>query len=59
MTQEMSRRFPLFEEALLVLRHGTQTERYTKVTAAVQNVIQGYHVIYDEKTKNYYPGITG
>ena len=51
MTQEMSRRFSLFEEALFVLRHRTQTEQYTTVTAVVQNVIQCYHVIYDEKKR--------
>ena len=51
MTQEMSRRLSLFEEALFVLRHSTQTERYTTVTAVVQNVIQCYHVICDEKKR--------
>ena len=47
---EMVRVFSLFEEALLVFEAQDPTiEWYTKVAAAVQNAIQCYHVIYDEK----------
>ena len=50
--QEMARRFSLFEEALLVFEaQDLNVERYTKVAAAVQNTIQCYHVIYDEKKR--------
>ena len=49
-TQEMARGFSLFEEALLVFEaQDPNIEWYTKVAAAVQNAIQCYHVIYDEK----------
>ena len=41
MTQEMARGFSLFEEALLVFEaQDPNVERYMKVAAAVQNVIQ-------------------
>ena len=33
-------------------------ERSVKFAAAVQNAIQCYHVIYDER-KSYYPDVTG
>ena len=36
----------------------TQVELYTKVAAAIQNAIQCYCVIYEEK-KRYYPDIIG
>ena len=50
--QEMTRGFSLFEEVLLVFEaQDPNVERYTKVAAAVQNVIQCYHVIYDEKKR--------
>ena len=58
-TQEMARGFSLFEEALLGLGHRTQTERYTKVAAAIQKAIQCYCVTYDEEKKSYYLDITG
>ena len=48
--QEMARGFSLFEEALLVFEaQDPDTEWYTKAAAAVQNAIQCYRVIYDEK----------
>ena len=48
--QEMARGFSLFEEALLVFEaQDPNVERYMKVAAAVQNAIQCYRVIYDEK----------
>ncbi|KAJ8778770.1 hypothetical protein J1605_013447 [Eschrichtius robustus] len=57
--QEMARGFSLSEEALLVFEaQDPNVERYAKV-AAVQNAIQCYRVIYDEKKKSYYPDITG
>ena len=57
--QGMARGFSLFEEALLVFEaHDPNIERCTKFAAAVQNAIQCYCVIYDEK-KSYYPDITG
>ena len=50
--QEMAREFSLFEKALLVFEaQDPNVERYTKVAAAVQNVIQSYHIIYDKKKK--------
>ena len=56
--QEMTRGFSLFEEGLLVFEaQDPNIEWYTKVVAAVQNTIQCYHVIYDEKKKSYYPDI--
>ena len=52
MTQEMARGFSLFEEALLVFEaQDPNVEQYTKVAAAVQNAIQCYRVIYDEKKR--------
>ena len=53
MMQEMTRGFSLFEEA-----QDPNVEWYRKVAAAVQNAVQCYCVIYDEK-KSYYPDITG
>ena len=48
--QEMARGFSLFEEALLVFEaQDANIEWDTKVAAAVQNAIQCYCVIYDEK----------
>ena len=44
--------FSLFEVALLVFEaQDLNIERYTKVAAAVQNAIQCYRVIYDEKKR--------
>ena len=58
--QEMARGFSLFEEALLVFEaQDANIEQYRKVAAAIQNAIQCYDVIYDEKKKSYYPDITG
>ena len=48
--QEMARGFSLFEEALLKAQH-LKAEWYTKVAAAVQNAIQWYCAIYDEKKR--------
>ena len=49
-TQEMARGFPLCEEALLVFEaQHLHVEWYTKVATAVQDSIQCYNVIYDEK----------
>ena len=51
-TQEMARGFSSFEEALLVFEaQDPNTEQYTKVAAAVQNAIQCYCVIDDEKKR--------
>ena len=51
-TQEMPRGFSLFEETLLVFEaQDLNIEWYTKVSAATQNAIQCYHVIYDEKKR--------
>ena len=51
-TQEMARGFSLFEEAPLVFEEqDLNVEQYTEVTAAIQNAIQCYHVIYDEKKR--------
>ena len=50
MTQEISRGFSLFEEALLVFEaQDPNIERYKKVAAVFQNAIQCYSVIYDKK----------
>ena len=50
--QEMTRGFSLFEEALLIFEaQDPNVEWYTKVVAAVQNAIQCYCVIYDEKKR--------
>ena len=57
--QEMARGFSLFDEALLVFEaQDPNLEQYTKNLAAIQNAIQCYCVIYDEK-KELLPGITG
>ena len=51
-TQEMARGFSLFEEALLVFEaQDLNVEWYTKVAAAIQNTIQCYSVIYEEKKR--------
>ena len=51
----MARGFSLFEEALLVFEAQDPQDPnvgwYTKVAAAVQNTIQCYRVIYDEKKR--------
>ena len=48
----MARGFSLFEKALLVCEgQDLNVERYMKVAAAVQNAIQCYHVIHDEKKR--------
>ena len=50
--QEMARGFSLFEEALLDFEvQEPNVEWYTKVAAAIQNTVQCYHVIYDEKKR--------
>ena len=50
--QEMARGFSLFEEALLVFEaQDLNVEQCTKVAAAVQNAIQCYRIIYDEKKR--------
>ena len=55
----MAKGFSPSGEALLVFEaQDPNTKWYTKVTAAIQNPIQLYHVIYDTK-KSYHPGITG
>ena len=49
-TQEMAREFSLFEEALLISEaQDLNVEWYRKVAAAIQNAIQCYRVICDEK----------
>ena len=59
MMQEMARGFSLSEEALLVFEaQDPSIEHYTKFAAVIQNTIQCYHVIYNEKN-SYYPDITG
>ena len=51
-TREMARGFSLFEEALLVFEsRDLKVEWYMKVAAAVQNAVQCYCVIYDEKER--------
>ena len=51
-TQEMARGFSLFEEALLVFEaQDLNVEQYPKVTAAFQNAIRCYRVIYDKKKR--------
>ena len=59
--QEMARGFSLLEERLLVFEtQDPNMEQHTEVAAAVQNAIQRYSVIYDEKKgKIYYPDIPG
>ena len=59
-TQEIARGFSLFEEALLVFEaQDPNVEQYMKVAAAVQNAVEHYYVIYDEKkratTQTYLP----
>ena len=55
----MAREFSLFDGVLLVFEaQGQNTEQYRKVASAIQNAIQAYRVIYDEK-RSYNPGITG
>ena len=50
--QEVAWGFSLFEEALLVFEaQDPNVEQYTKVAAAVQDAIQCYRVIYDEKRR--------
>ena len=50
--QEMARGFSLFEEAMLVFEaQHLNVERYMKVSAAVQNAIQCYRVIYEEEKR--------
>ena len=50
--QEMARGFSLFEETLLVFdAQDPNVEWYLKVAAAIQNAIQCYRVIYDEKKR--------
>ncbi len=52
MMQEMTRGFSLFEEALLFFEaQEPNVEHYTKVAAAVQDAVQCYRVIYDEKKR--------
>ena len=52
MMQEMERGFSLLVETLLVFEAQDQNiERYIKVAAAIQNAIQCYRVIYDEKKR--------
>ncbi|KAJ8776071.1 hypothetical protein J1605_015846 [Eschrichtius robustus] len=52
MTQEMAKGFSLFKEALLVFEtQDLNVEQYTKAAAAVQNAIQCYCIIYDEKKR--------
>ena len=56
MTQEMVRGFSLIEEALLVSEaQEPSVEQCIKDAAAVQNAIQCYHVIYNEKKKKLLP----
>ena len=50
--QEMAKGFSLFEKARLAFEaQAPNTEWYMKVVAAVQNEIQCYYVIYDEKKR--------
>ena len=50
--QEMARGFSIFEESVLVFEaKDLNVERYTKVAAAIQNSIQCYRLIYDEKKR--------
>ena len=51
-TQEMARGFSLFEKARLAFEaQDPNAKWYMKVVAAVQNEIQCYYVIYDEKQR--------
>ena len=55
----MERGFSSFAEARLVFKaQGLNVEWYMKVTAAVQNVIWHYRVIYEDKN-SYHPDIRG
>ena len=48
----MARGFSLFEEALLVFEaQDPNVEQYMKVSVAVQNAIQCYHVTYDKEKR--------
>ena len=48
----MARGFSVLEEGLLVFEaQDPNVEEYMKVAAAVQNAMQCYHVIYDEKKR--------
>ena len=50
--QEMARGFSLFEEALLVFEaQDLNVQQYRKVVTAIQDAIQCYNVIYDEKKR--------
>ena len=50
--QEMTRGFSLFDQALLVLEaQDPNVARYMRVAAAIQNAVQCYCVIYDEKKR--------
>ena len=52
MTPEMARGFSLFKEVLLLFEaQDSNAEQYTKVAAAVENAIQCYYVIYNEKKR--------
>ena len=61
-TQDMAGGFSLLEEALLAFETlDPNVEQYMKFAAAVQNAIQHYRAIYDErkkKKKSYHPDIT-
>ena len=55
-TQKMARESSLFEETLLVFEaQDPNLEWEPKVAAAIQNAIQCYLVIYDEKKKELLP----
>ena len=60
--QERAGGFSLLEEALLAFETlDPNVEQYMKFAAAVQNAIQHYRAIYDErkkKKKSYHPDIT-
>ena len=50
--KEMTRGLSLFEDALLVFEtQDPNLEQYMKIAAAIQNAIQCYRVIYDEKKR--------
>ena len=52
MVQEVARGFSLFEETLLVYKvQEPNIEKYIKIAAPVQNAIQHYYSIYDEKNR--------
>ena len=59
-TQEMAGEYSSLEEALLAFEaQDPNVERCRKVAAAVQNAVQRYSVIHDEKKKSYHTDITG